>query len=74
VRWPWGHCEDPPDDLPTADASAARAALRKARQDKVHSEAQWPAVRWLSATLQAHRDANHFAEMFTRAMGRRDGE
>ena len=72
MRWPWGHCDDPPGDLPTADSESAQRALRKAERAKEETEAQWPAIRWLTATLQIHRDENHFAEMFTRAMERKE--
>lgn len=51
---------------------AADDALASALEAKARAEAQWPKVHRLAASIQAHRDANHFAEMFSRAMQRRE--
>ena len=72
MRWPWRKQEESPPDLPSADPAAAKAALRRAEQDRAHSQSQWPTIGWLSASLQRHRDENHFAELFIRAMERRE--
>lgn len=72
MKWPWRRREpDPVDDLPCADTAAAERALTRARRDRDASEANWAAVRWLSGALQNHREENHFAEMFSRAMQRK---
>lgn len=54
----WRHQHEERD--PAAEQAAATA------------ESQWPAVRRLAASIQAHREANHFAEMFTAAMRRKE--
>lgn len=73
MKWPWGkRAPDPVGDLPEADAAAAHNALAKAHEVKAATEAQWPTVHWLSTNLQRHREENHFAELFTRAMQRRE--
>lgn len=72
MKWPWRKCESPPPDLPAPDPAAAHDAARRAEEDRKHAEAQWPKVRKLSASLQTHREENHFAEMFTQAMQRRE--
>lgn len=57
MRWLWWRHED-------HDPAAEQA--------KATAESQWPTVHRLAASIQAHRDENHFAEMFTQAMRRRE--
>lgn len=71
MKW-WPPRRRDPGQIPAADLPAASEALRKVRQDKADVEANWPNVWWLTHELEVHRQANHFAEMMTRAMKRRD--